>query len=77
MVFQTLLALTKKMTTELPPNSYLRRYGTRYREAWRLAEALRSRRGKDGFPDWPEWCYVPAWYVERHIVSPLRIWSAG
>jgi hypothetical protein len=27
-------------------------YGARYREAWRLAEALRSRRGKDGFPDW-------------------------
>jgi hypothetical protein len=25
-----------------------------------LAEALRSRRGKDGFPDWPDWCYVPA-----------------
>lgn len=46
---------------ELPPNSYVRLYGARYREAWRLAEALRSRRGEDGFPDWPDWCYVPAW----------------
>jgi hypothetical protein len=59
----------KKMTEELPPASHLRRYGARYREAWRGAEALRSRRSKKGFPDWPEWCYAPAWYVERHIVA--------
>jgi hypothetical protein len=37
-----------------------------------LAAALRSRRGKDGFPDWPDCCYVPAWYVERHIVAEGR-----
>src|SRR6266446_1686424 len=49
-----------------------RLYGTRYREAWRLAEALRARRGKDGFADWPNWCYVPAWYDERHIVAEGR-----
>ena len=60
------------MPTELPPNSYVRLYGARYREAWRLAEALRSRRGKDGFPDWPDWCYVPAWHIERHIVAEGR-----
>jgi hypothetical protein len=60
------------MTVEMLPNSYLRRYGARYREAWRLAETLRSRRGKDGFPNWPDWCYVPAWYVERHIVAEGR-----
>jgi hypothetical protein len=44
----------------------------RYREAWRAAEALRSRRGNEGFPDWPDWCYVPAWYVEHHIVAEGR-----
>jgi hypothetical protein len=60
------------MTVEMLPNSYLRRYGARYREAWRLAETLRSRRGKDGFPNWPDWCYVPAWYVECHIVAEGR-----
>jgi hypothetical protein len=60
------------MPAELPPNSYVRLYGARYREAWRTVEALRSRRGKDGFPDWPDWCYVPAWYVERHIVAEGR-----
>jgi hypothetical protein len=60
------------MPAELPLNSYVRLYGARYREAWRLAVALRSRRGKDGVPDWPDWCYVPAWHIERYIVAEGR-----
>jgi hypothetical protein len=61
------------MTGEILPASHVRHYGARYRDAWRAVEAIRSRRGKeDGIPDWPDWCYIPAWYVERHIVAEGR-----
>lgn len=33
-------------------------YGRRYPNAWDLAKDVRARKGA-GFPDWPEWCFLP------------------
>jgi hypothetical protein len=57
------------MATEILPISHLRHYGTRYQQAWRMADALRARQGTGHFPAWPDWCCLPAWYVERYIVA--------
>jgi hypothetical protein len=60
------------MPTEILPISHLRHYGTRYPQAWRMADALRARQGTEHFPAWPHWCYLPAGYVERYIVAEGR-----
>lgn len=33
--------------------------GKLYPGAWRLYDQFRQDRGRDGLPDWPDWCYCP------------------
>ena len=41
------------------PALMLRELSRRYPTAWKIYDELRQDRGKDGLPDWPEWCYCP------------------
>lgn len=41
------------------PVAALRDAGRQYPQAWRLLDDFRARRGRDGLPEWPDWCYVP------------------
>lgn len=41
------------------PSIILRHASKRYPEAWRQFDQFRQDRGKQGLPDWPEWCYCP------------------
>lgn len=47
------------------PRDHLVVAGKLYPEAWRQADAFRADRGRDGLPDWPDWCYLPmaGWYA--------------
>jgi hypothetical protein len=44
------------------PNEFLALYSRKYKNVWRLADAVREKRGS-AFPDWPPWCFLPitAW----------------
>jgi len=45
---------------DLPrPKHHLVTAGKLYPGAWRQYDAFRQDRGRDGLPDWPEWCYCP------------------
>lgn len=33
--------------------------GRAYPGAWDAADRLRAMRGREGLPEWPEWCYLP------------------
>lgn len=51
---------------QLPrPASHLSVASRLYPGAWRIADALRLEKGKDGFPDWPTWCFLPmgGWFA--------------
>lgn len=50
---------------KLRPQMHLEAAGGMYPAAWRQAEELRQSRGRDGVPDWPEWCFLPmgGWYA--------------
>lgn len=47
------------------PRDHLAAAGKLYPEAWKLADEFRADRGRDGLPDWPQWCYLPiaGWYA--------------
>lgn len=44
-----------------------------YPDAWRTAEAFRQGKGKDGLPDWPEWCYCPMGGWSEIIRNDLQV----
>ncbi len=46
------------------PRNHLTAAARLYPHVWRLAEKIRSDRGKNGLPEWPPWCYLPmaGWY---------------
>lgn len=41
------------------PAIMLREIAKRYPDAWQMYDQFRQDRGKNGLPDWPEWCYCP------------------
>ena len=41
------------------PCDHLVAVGKLNHKVWKRADFLRASRGKDGLPDWPEWCYLP------------------
>jgi hypothetical protein len=41
------------------PKQHLAAVGKRYPNAWRRVDEFRADRGRDGLPDWPEWCFLP------------------
>ena len=45
------------------PREHLAAAGMMYPNAWSQADTFRAQRGRDGLPDWPDWCYLPlaAW----------------
>lgn len=47
------------------PRKHLTDAGVHYPFAWKSSTAFRAMRGKNGLPDWPEWCFLPmaAWYA--------------
>lgn len=47
------------------PCDHLVAAGKHYPEAWKTADEFRADRGRDGLPDWPDWCYLPlaGWYA--------------
>ena len=53
------------MTDAPRPKLHLTAAARLYPGAWRQADQFRSDRGKNGLPDWPDWCYLPmsAWYA--------------
>lgn len=47
------------------PKQHLIAASRLYPGAWRQAKQFRAERGRDGLPDWPDWCYLPmaGWYA--------------
>lgn len=47
------------------PREHLVTAGKLYPDAWKRADDFRADRGKDGLPNWPDWCYLPmaGWYA--------------
>jgi len=45
--------------TECRPRQHLAAIARAYPNAWRQVDELRALRGRDGFPDWPDWCFLP------------------
>lgn len=41
------------------PRDHLVDFAKRYPNAWKQASGLINDKGKDGFPDWPAWCFLP------------------
>jgi len=41
------------------PAILLREISRRHPDAWKHYDDFRRDRGKDGLPDWPEWCFAP------------------
>lgn len=41
------------------PCDHLVAVGKLNHAVWKQADFLRASHGKDGLPDWPEWCYLP------------------
>lgn len=41
------------------PRDALHAISRKYPSAWSMADELRADRGRDGLPDWPDWCYLP------------------
>lgn len=41
------------------PRDHLVAAGKLNPEAWKAADEFRAGRGRDGLPDWPDWCYLP------------------
>lgn len=41
------------------PRDHLVAAGKLYPGAWQAVEEFRADRGRDGLPDWPEYCYIP------------------
>ncbi len=41
------------------PREHLQTAGKLYPGAWKQLDQFRAGRGRDGLPDWPEWCFVP------------------
>jgi hypothetical protein len=41
------------------PLDLVRDLGRRYPTAWKVLEAMRSSKGRNGLPDWPSWCWCP------------------
>ena len=41
------------------PLAHLTVAGKIYPQAWQQFDVFRQMRGKDGFDNWPEWCYCP------------------
>jgi hypothetical protein len=41
------------------PLRHLQLIGKQYPNAWKEYDQFRQIRGKDGFADWPDWCYCP------------------
>lgn len=48
-----------KPTADSIPVRLAKRMKGKYPRAWSLAREFRSQRGRNGFPDWPDWCYLP------------------
>lgn len=44
---------------QIRPREHLRAAGALYPGAWKLLDQFRASRGRDGLPDWPDWCYLP------------------
>lgn len=63
--------------TDCRPRQFLNSISKAYPDAWRWSDSFRSDRGKDGLPDWPNWCFLPmaAWYaiVSGGSSAPLSI----
>lgn len=47
------------------PREHLITAGKLYSQAWSRSDEFRADRGRNGLPDWPQWCYLPmsAWYA--------------
>lgn len=41
------------------PKTHLTAAGKLYPGAWKLLDAYRESRGREGLPEWPEWCFLP------------------
>ena len=66
------------------PRDHLVAANKLYPDAWRAADDFRADRGRDGLPDWPQWCYLPlaGWYAivsggGAGRVPPQRIGDVG
>lgn len=44
---------------EVPPKTTTREIMQRWPNAWRQVDVFRESRGQEGFPYWPDWCYLP------------------
>ena len=38
---------------------YIRAITEKYPDAWKILADFWMRKGKNGFPNWPGWCFVP------------------
>lgn len=48
-----------KPEKECRPRKHLAAMGAKYPNAWRQVDYFREWRGRDGLPDWAEWCFLP------------------
>ena len=61
------------------PREHLAAAGKLYPRAWKQADEFRADRGRDGLPDWPDWCYLPlaGWYAIVSGGGDNRLGLAG
>lgn len=66
---------------QLRPIKHLHTASKLYPQAWSQVEIFRGSRGRDGLPNWPEWCFVPmaAWHaiVSEGSIHAMPLALAG